>query len=83
MRSPNRFAIRNELAAPLLLNIEPEGVHFALGNEEEVSVIDEFVSHPVTVICNKSEDGHLIISIWPGDGRMRVEKEGVDVFDLL
>ena len=46
-------------------------------------MIDEFVSHPVTVICNKSEDGHLIISIWPGDGRMRVEKEGVDVFDLL
>jgi len=83
VRSLSRFTISSELADPVLLNIEPEGVFLALGNGEEVAVIDKFVSHPVTVVCGKSEDGHLIISLWPGDGEMRVEKDGVDVFDLV
>lgn len=83
MRCLSRFALRNELADPVFLHIEPEGVCLALGSEEEVSVIDEFVSQPVTVKCSKSEDGQLIISIWPGDGEVRIEKEGVDILDLL
>ena len=30
-----------------------------------------------------SDNGETIISLWPGDGQVRVEKDGVDVFDLI
>ena len=30
-----------------------------------------------------SVKGEPILSIWPGDGEVRVEKDGVDVFDLI
>ena len=83
MRNPSRFVIRNDLAEPLSLNIEPEGALFSLASGEEVSVIDEFASQPVTVKLSKSERGGLVASIWPGDGEVRVEKDGVDVLDMV
>jgi len=67
----------------LTLNIEPEGCFFPLGKGEEVAVTDAFTSIPVTVKLTRSDKGDLIISIWPGDGDVRVEKDGVDVFDLI
>lgn len=83
MRSLNRFVIRNDLAEPLSLNIEPEGALFPLASGDEVSVIDEFASQPVTIMFSKSEGGGLVASIWPGDGEVRVEKDGVDVLDMV
>ncbi|HKI31767.1 MAG TPA: hypothetical protein VKA46_07855 [Gemmataceae bacterium] len=79
----NQFVIRNDLPKPLTLNIEPEGAFFPLGKGEEVSVTDVFTSAPVTVKLTKSDKGEPIVSIWPGDGDVRVEKDGVDVFDLI
>lgn len=81
--APSRFVIRNGFAEHVLLNIEPEGAILPLGSGEEVPVIDRFVSEPVTITCSKSDDGCLIISIWPGDGEVRVERDGVDVLDLM
>jgi len=79
----NLFFIRNDFSKPLTLNIEPEGALFLLGKGEEVSVTDVFTSTPVTIKLSKSDKGDPIVSIWPGDGDMRVEKDGVDVFDLI
>jgi hypothetical protein len=79
----NRFVIRNDRSSPLTLNIEPEGAYFSLGNGQEVSVIDEFTKVPVTVKLTSSEVGDPILSIWPGDGEVKIEKDGVDVLDLL
>lgn len=83
MRNPNRFVIRNDLAERLTLNIEPEGELFPLASGDEVSVIDVFASQPVTLKLSKSEEGGLVVSIWPGDGEVRVERDGVDVLDMV
>jgi hypothetical protein len=50
---------------------------------EEVSVIDQFTTSPVTLRFSNSDRGHPILSVWPGDGEVRVEKDGVDILDLL
>jgi hypothetical protein len=83
MAHHNQFVIRNDLSRPLILNIEPEGAFFPLGRGEEVSVFDAFTTAPVTVKLTNSDRGEPILSIWPGDGEVRVEKNGVDVLDLL
>jgi len=79
----NQFVIRNDLAEPLTLNIEPESAFFPLGKGEEVSVTDVFTSAPVTVTLTRSDKGDPIVSIWPGDGDVRVEMRGVDVLGLI
>ena len=79
----NRFVICNDLSKCLTLNIEPEGAFFPLSKGEEVSVIDVFKNVPVTVKLSNSDNDGVIVSIWPGDGEVRVEKDGVDVFDLI
>jgi|SRR5665213_1656401 len=83
MTHHNRFIIRNDSPLSLTLNIEPEGAVFPLAREDEVSVIDEFTTAPVTIKLTASAKGEPILSIWPGDGAVRVEKDGVDVFDLI
>ncbi len=83
MTNHNRFIIRNDLPDTLMLNIEPEGAFFPLARGEEASVTDEYRTAPVTVRLTASVNGEPILSLWPGDGEVRVEKGGVDVFDLL
>jgi hypothetical protein len=79
----NHFVIRNDLCKSLTLNIEPEGACFPLGKGEEVSVKDVFTTVPVTVKLTSSDKGDPIVSIWPGDGEVKVEKDGVEVFDMI
>jgi hypothetical protein len=79
----NRFVIQNGLPGCLTLNIEPEGAFFPLGKGEAVSVVEVFKAAPVTIKLTNSDKGDPILSIWPGDGDVRVEKDGVDVFDLI
>jgi hypothetical protein len=83
MVNRNHFVIRNDWSRPLTLNIEPEGAFFPLRAGEEVSIKETFTSAPVTVKLTSSDQGDPIISIWPGDGDVRVEKDGVDVFELI
>ncbi len=83
MSHRNHFVIRNNFSTSLILNIKPEGVFFPLGKGEEVSVSEVFTTVPVTVKLSASDKGDLIVSLWPGDGEVRVEKDGVDVFDLI
>jgi len=83
MAHHNHFVIRNDLPGALILNIEPEGAFFSLKKGEEVSVIEVFKTAPVTVKLTSSDSGAPILSIWPGDGEVKVKKDGVDVLDLL
>jgi hypothetical protein len=83
MAHHNRFLIRNDLDKELTLNIEPEGAFFALPRGEEVSVLDLFTTAPVTIRLTRSKNSAPILSIWPGDGEVRIEKDGVDVLDLI
>jgi len=59
MRILNRFTIGNDLAEPLSLNIEPEGVFFPLASGEEVTVVDEFTSYPVMIKLSQLEGGRV------------------------
>ena len=79
----SQFVIRNDLSGSLTLNLEPEGAFFPLARGEEVSVRDTFPMAPVTIRLTVSDQGDPIISLWPGDGEVRVEKDGVAVFDLI
>ena len=83
MAQHTHFVIRNNFTKSLTLNIEPEGAFFSLDAGEEVSINDVFTTTPVTVTLAHSETGLPIISIWPGDGQVRVEKNGADVLDLI
>jgi hypothetical protein len=83
MAQHNLFIIHNDLPNALTLNIEPEGAYFPLGRGEEVFVREAFTTAPVTVKFTVSAQGDPIVSIWPGDGEVHVEKDGVNVFDLL
>lgn len=83
MRSENHFVIENASDNLLVLNIEPEAVRFPVAIGQAVSVHESYEIQPVTLKLERSEDGKTLISIWPGDGNVRVEKDGTDVFDLL
>jgi hypothetical protein len=82
MAHRNHFIIRNDFQSSLTLNIEPEGAFFPLGRGEQVSVSEVFATAPVTVELERSDAGDPIVSIWPGDGDVKVEKDGVDVLQM-
>lgn len=81
MSSRSHFVIRNDLPGMLILNIEPEGVFIPLGHGEEISVVDLFTREPMTVTVGDSDRGDPIVSLWPGDGEIRVEKGGINALD--
>jgi hypothetical protein len=82
MASRSRFVIQNEIGRPMILNIEPEGTFFRLDAGQEVSVTDVYCSAPVTLMFTCEAGGDPVVSIWPGDGEVRVEKDGIDVLEL-
>lgn len=82
MAHSNHFLIRNDSPTPLTLNIEPEGAFVLLQKGEEVSVFEEFKKAPVSLRWTVADQGGSIVSLWPGDGEIRVEKDGIDVFEL-
>jgi hypothetical protein len=54
-----------------------------LDKGEEVFLTDAYTAAPVTLKLTHSDQGDPIVSLWPGDGDVRVEKEGVDVLELI
>jgi len=79
----NHFVIHNATEKTFSLFIEPEGVSFALQCDQTVTIRDDFFNVPVTLRIGSDSDGNSILSIWPGDGRVTVEKDGIDVLDML
>jgi|tagenome__1003787_1003787.scaffolds.fasta_scaffold20032108_1 hypothetical protein len=83
MGRQNQFVITNRMSKSLTLNIEPEGAFFPLAKGQEVLVTDIFQSAPVSITLDSSDTGDPIVSIWPGDGEVKVEKDGVDILELI
>ncbi len=83
MPTESRVLVKNEMRSSLVLNIEPEAVEFELVSGDEVTICDSFETAPVTLELSELEDGKPIISIWPGDGKVRVIKNGVELLDLV
>jgi hypothetical protein len=83
MSNAKHFVIENNAGKPIDLYIEPEGALFGLKRGEKVTVREQFTKSPVSVIVSTSESGATEVTTWPGDGEVRVEKDGVDVLDLI
>ena len=83
MASVSRFVIENDSLVALVLNVEPEGAFFPLDRGRKVFVVDASETLPVTLRFSRGEHGESILSIWPGDGDVRVEKDGVNLLDTL
>ncbi len=83
MPNESRVLLKNEMRTSLVLNIEPEAVEFELASGDEVTVCDSFETTPVTIEVGELEGGNPVISIWPGDGKVRVLKNGVELLDLV
>jgi len=77
------FRIENDSPNKVVLYVEPEGAAFPLGAGEQVLVFDVYTKSPVTLRFSKSDEGDACISVWPGDGEVRVEKDGVNLHDLM
>lgn len=82
MPNQSRFVIQNDTETPFIVNVEPECAHVALAAGDKLTVTDRFENQPLTLKI-ESDDGDTIISIWPGDGEVRVEKDGIDVLESI
>lgn len=83
MNQTHRFVLENMQHDQLLICIEPEAHELQLLPGEEVVVHDPYLRHPAVLRISKTQLGDTIIAIWPGDGRVRVEKEGVDALEIV
>ncbi len=81
MTSQSKFVIQNDLGRPMILNIEPEGAFFQLDEGQEVLVTDVYGKAPVTLKITGEAGSDPILSIWPGDGEVTVEKDGIDLLE--
>jgi len=79
----NTFFIHNNSSNATMIILEPEGFCFHLIPDEKISILDSSVIDPVTIRIDTNQTGACILSIWPGDGDVRVEKNGIDVFDII
>ena len=78
----NYFIVCNDFSGDLLITIEPEGAIKSLAQGEKVEITDKFKYEPVTLNVSLDTQGMPIIAVWPGDGSVRVAKDGVDLLDL-
>lgn len=83
MPNVNRFLIDTMTAEVLEVFVEPECVALHIANGECITVHEKYTTEPVTVRVNKDVNGKLLISLWPGDGDIVVEKNGINVMEGL
>ncbi len=81
MANAIHFSIENDSEGRFSVFVEPESVVVELAQGEKVVVYDEYVNAPVTLRIGNDPTGATVLSVWPGDGNTRVEKNGVDVLD--
>ncbi|PHS00620.1 MAG: hypothetical protein COA78_23765 [Blastopirellula sp.] len=79
----NIFVVENDTNRTFDIYVEPEGVLVPLLQNEKIIVKDPFVLSPVTLRLQTIENDKIVLAIWPGDGDTIVEKDGVNVLDLI
>ena len=91
MRKKNHFILENSSAEILLIAIEPEGFVYELRQGESVHITDAYVEEPVTLHINRLEADKIdwlntdktVVAVWPGDGDVTIEHDGVNLLDLI
>jgi len=81
MASETVFLVENDTDEDFDIYVEPECFLVRLEHGERVTVRDSYESAPVTVRIGKGESGERVLSLWPGDGDVVVEKNGINVMD--
>lgn len=81
MAKHNHFILRNDYNEKLPVAIEPEGTFVILNNREDLTVFEQYNDEPLTLYVSTNKEGLPTIAIWPGDGTIRVEKNGVNVLE--
>ncbi len=76
------FIIENDAEKDFDVFVEPEGVMVRLVQNEKIVVTDKYEEAPVTLRISRDDDGNVLMSVWPGDGDTKVEKNGVDVLEI-
>lgn len=74
--------MRNDFCGSILVAVEPEGAVVSLSEGEEIHITDTFENEPVTLNVSTNEKGWPVIAVWPGDGSVRVDKDGINILDL-
>ena len=81
MTNETVFLIDNDTDEDFDVYVEPECFLVRLKHGECLTVRDSYAQSPVTVRIGKGESGERVLSLWPGDGDVVVEKNGINVMD--
>ena len=73
------FTIDNDSTRPFSIHVEPEGFVVILQPGEHVTVRDEYDKFCLTVRMGIDDRGATVLSIWPGDGFVGVERDGIRI----
>ena len=76
------FRIQNGSPHRLAIHLEPEAVACALAPSDEVVVHETYRDEPLTMRISAPHASEIVLTIWPGDGNVRVEKGGRDILDV-
>lgn len=82
MSNANEFLIDNDTGDDFAVHIEPECFVVQLKQGECLTVRDKYSIAPVTLRIGRDKLDRTVISIWPGDGDVVVERNGVNVTDV-
>ena len=81
MPNTTEFLIDNDTGDDFAVHIEPECFVVQMKHGECLTVRDEYSISPVTVRIGKDHRSRTVISLWPGDGDVVVEKNGINVME--
>ena len=81
MPNKNNFLIDNDTGDDFAVHVEPECFVVHLKHGECLTVMETYSIAPITLRIGKDETNRTVISIWPGDGDVVVERNGVNVMD--
>lgn len=81
MPNTTEFLIDNDTGEDFAVHIEPECFVVEMRDGDCLTVRDSYSVSPVTVRLGKNQSGRTVVSLWPGDGDVVVEKDGVNVME--
>ena len=81
MPTTTQFMIENDSDGDFDVYIEPECFVVRMKQGDCLTVRESYSESPVTVRVGKDETGRTVVSLWPGDGDVVVEKDGVNVME--
>lgn len=79
MATTTQFMIDNDSDDDFAVHIEPECFVVRMKQGDCLTVRESYSKSPVTVRVGKDQTGQTVVSLWPGDGEIVVEKDGVNV----